>query len=613
MKHILFTILSAFILVSCSDSFLDKSPLDELSEEDVYSNASLMEAYVNSFYTVLPDPFTEGNISSITDESFFRYGGTSTNYIARGLMTPDNIMYISEGGYAHNTRTTYLNIWNRAYSYIRNMNEFLTKLNSSTVVTDAQKKQYRGETLFCRAWAYTNLIERWGGVPYITKVFDMNESFGVARNNFDDCVDSILVDLKEAEGLLDPKPTVLGRPGKDACLALESRLTLIAASPLFNDPSDPTGSIFKGTYSKDKWTRALNAAKAICDRADNEGAYSLGTYDDFWTNTASKEVIWGKFFSPTSGNKAQLFYTPTYFSGWTSCEPTEALVLDYEMAATGKKIFEDGSGYDPAHPWAGRDPRFYKTIIYPDCVFRDSVINNHYYVNENGSKKLKVGKFWYSDANDTGYGLRKWHIESASVSESENTTLMFPWFRLAEMYLNYAECLYETGDEAGCRKYLNKVRSRTGVAMPDIPETDTGASLFDRIVNERRVELAFEPFRYFDLRRWKLADFYENVLMSGTGVLEFPDGTLEYRVPQVYGTGNTNSYKAGPWQYKSSKSHNYLVTYTYRGKSYQIDYGKCHDMMGTQKAFHADRNYLLPIPTNEITKSEGSIVQNPNY
>jgi hypothetical protein len=604
MKHIWLYILATALLCSCSEDFLNKKPLDKLSEEDVYSNASLLEAYVNSFYTVVPDPFTEGNIACITDEASFRYGGSSTNYITRGQITPDKIVYAYEGGYAHNNRTTFLNIWNRAYSGIRNMNEVLSKIDGLSFLTEEKRNQLKGETLFFRAWAYGSLIQRFGGVPLITKIYDVQDEFSATRNTFDECVDFVLKDLHDAASLLPDKSSELGRVGRDVCLAFESRITLIAASKLYNDQDDPAGTVFKGAYSKEKWTRALNAAKAIVDRADKEGAYSLSTYDDYWTNVNSTEVIWGKFFSTTAGNKAQLLYAPLYFNGWTSCEPTEALIIDYEMAATGKKFFEEGSGYDPAKPWAGRDPRFYKTIIYPDCLFRDSVYNNHVYYDNNGIR-LKRGKFWRNESDDTGYNLRKWHIESAPVSESENSTIMFPWFRLAEIYLNYAEAAYETGDEATCRKYINKVRNRADVQMP--PVTDSGEALFDRLVNERRIELAFEPFRYFDLRRWKLADFYEKIPMMGIVVAEFPDGSLQYRIAQVKGSA-TKADIGKAWVYSEGVS----FTYKYRGKTYVIDYGYCHSMTSPQKDF-TNKMYLLPIPQNEITKSEGSIIQNPDY
>ena len=152
MKKILHILAAAAMFFSCSDDFLDKKPLDKLSEEDVFNNDALAEAYVNSFYVAIPDPFTEGNIGCCSDEGFFRYGGTSTNYIARGQMTPDNVMYMSEGGAAHNTRMTFLNIWNRAYGQIRNMNDFLSRMETNTTLSEAIRKRLTGEVYFLRAW-----------------------------------------------------------------------------------------------------------------------------------------------------------------------------------------------------------------------------------------------------------------------------------------------------------------------------------------------------------------------------------------------------------------------------------------------------------------------------
>lgn len=601
---LLCSVAVAFLFSACSDEFLDKKPLTTLSEDDVFSNAALLEDYVNSFYTVVPDPFTEGNIAAITDEAFFRYGGSSTNFVERGQMTPDKVMYDYEGGYSHNSRTTFLNIWNRAYTGIRNMNHVLSRIDDCTFLSDEKKRQLKGETYFFRAWAYGNLVERFGGVPLITKLYQVQDTFGVKRSTIDECTEFILNDLHAAESLLVDKSIELGRVSKDVRLAYESRYTLMVARKFFNDPDNPSDNFVHGKYDKAKWTRALNAAKAIVERADKDGAYSLSTYDDYWKNVNCPEVIWGKFFSTTAGDKAQLYYSPTYFNGWTSCEPCEALMLDYEMAATGLKPFEEGSGYDPHKPWMGRDPRFYKTILYSDCIFRDSVFDNHYYIDQNG-KRIARGLFWRNESDDTGYGLRKWHIETADISETENTTIMFPWIRLAEMYLNYAEAAYECGDEATCRKYLNKVRSRSDVQMP--PVTDTGTSLFDRIVNERRVELAFEPFRYFDLRQWKLAPFYENIPAMGCVVVEYPDHSLQYRIAQVKGS-ETKENIGTNWVYQPG----YTYDYSYRGKTYTIDYGYCHSMQGTQKKF-TNKQYLYPIPQNEITKSEGSLEQNPDY
>ena len=145
MKKLYILLAAALALVSCNDGFLDKKPLDKLSEDAVFNSDALAEAYVNALYTVLPDPYQEGNIGCITDEGYFRYGGTSTRYIASGYMDPDNVMYIKEGGQAHNTRTTILNIWNRTYEWIYRMNYFLQYVDEKgSAMTEAAKGLHRG-------------------------------------------------------------------------------------------------------------------------------------------------------------------------------------------------------------------------------------------------------------------------------------------------------------------------------------------------------------------------------------------------------------------------------------------------------------------------------------
>ena len=110
---VLFLTVAAVLMCACDDKFLDKTPLDKLTEDAVFNSVGLAENHVNSMYSVLPDFLQEGNIGAISDEGYFRYGGTSTRYIAAGTMDPDNIVYMQEGGAAHNNRTTVLNIWNR--------------------------------------------------------------------------------------------------------------------------------------------------------------------------------------------------------------------------------------------------------------------------------------------------------------------------------------------------------------------------------------------------------------------------------------------------------------------------------------------------------------------
>ncbi len=656
MKKRYLTILSvmaAVTMVSCQDDFLDKQPLDKLSEEAVFNSAALCESYVNALYNVLPDPFQEGNIGTISDEGFFRYGGSSTRYIADGSMTPSNVMYEEEGGQAHNTRTTTLNIWNRAYEWIYRMNYLLNYINENgTEMDDESRDRLVGEVYFLRAWAYYNLIQRYAGVPIITKTYGLDDEYNAKRDNFDDCVDFILKDLESAEKLLPEKENcVLGRINKDIVLALRCRVTMLAASPLFNDPENPTGSIFRGQYDfNGKWERAYKAAKAIVERADVDGAYSLDdTYDGFWKDVNSPELIWAKYFisnadpDVNSTKKAQLYYSVVYFNGWTSFNPTQAMMLDYEMT-NGKKIFEPDSGYDPDHPFENRDPRFYYSCAAPFSKYCNTD-NEGYHENElllyllyenTTIDDFAAGKtepawtsrgthLWHA-TNTMGLELNKWYIPEKPITESEVGNVLYPWFRLGEMYLNLAECAYMLGYEDECRTYINKVRQRADVMMPEV--TETGEALWDRVVNERRIELAFEFIRYFDLRRWKTAEFYENIPFAGMRTMILKNGAQAdtvYRVVRPYDESRnntcyywTNSKERQDYITANGKDIECVITYKWLGKEYKVDYGDCClTVSPTQKYFPKNGdvypNYLMPIPANEMAKANGTLVQNPGY
>ena len=647
MKKILSILAFAAVMVSCADDFLDKVPLDKLSEDAVFNSPQLAESYVNALYPVLPDPFQEGNISNITDESFFRYGGSSTRYMYDGRLSPSTILYISEGGQAHDSRTTTLNIWNRAYEFIYKMNYFLRAAESEDSRLEKETAdRLKGEVYFLRAWAYYNLIQRYAGVPIIKTPHSIGggEDFKVERSNFDDCVDFILGDLDKADHLLPSKAaTKRGRVNKDVSLALRARVTLLAASKLFNDPDSPTPSIWKGDHSKneEKWTRAYNACKAVVDRADVDGAYALDDkYSDFWKDLDSPEIIWAKYFVTTEDiDKAQLYYTIEYYNGWTSMQPTQAMMIDYEMN-NGKKFFEEGSGFDPKKPFANRDPRFYYSVAHPfstygvieDGSYNEYELQMYLLFKDKSADDFEMPNKMpdYTDktkdlahaVTHTGLELRKWYDPSKPITDKQTITPFYPWFRLAEFYLNFAEAAYMCGNEEECRTYINKVRARSDVNMPAV--TEGGEALWDRLVNERRIEMAYEFTRYFDVRRWMIADKYENVPIAGMKTMVLEKGTKKdtvYRMARLSKDVNTNTcyYWAN-----SSERETYIAgnsgrdittkwTYRWLGKDYEIDYGECPLTFSPTQKYFVPANYLMPIPETEIKKAQNTIVQNPGY
>jgi hypothetical protein len=579
MKKVL--LFAAILMTACNDDFLEKEPLDKLSEEAVFSNAALMKQYVTGLYNAIPHPFNEGTLAACTDEAFFHFGGTSCNRISRGELDPDNVIDANHGGTLHQTRIGFLVIWFRVFPYIRDMNVFLERVDAAEVSEDV-KKQLKGETLFLRAWTYNNMMIRYGGIPIIRRAFQLGEAYDATRDSYDDCVQFVVNDIDAAIALLPDKATERGRASADACRALKARALLYAASPLFNDPTDPTGSVFKGSYDIEQWRLARDAAKGFLDSA---GGYSLGaTYDDYWKNTASTEVIWARFFDATTPAiwqyNAQLYYAPAGdgIGGWGSCKPVENLVADYEMAATGKKPFEDASGYDPDKPWEGRDPRFYKSILYPEMEYMGKTIK--ICSPAEGNTVITSNDKWYEASTSTGYWLRKWMIDDGVVSESVNATLMYPWFRLAEIYLIYAEAALEyNGDVGTCTEYINKVRDRADVMMPHVNPISVDDARA-KLIQERRIELAFEDHRYFDLRRWKIATIYENKMIYGISAKRYDNDSIAWSLPQ-------------------------------KGTNGEPDFSACKSMLAYRDFFL--KHYLLPIPRTEVTKSSGMIVQNPYY
>ena len=248
MKKIIYLAVSALLSFSSCSDFLDKKPLDSLTEDAVFNDDALLTAYVTACYNAYPNGFDEAMSSSATDESYTRHGDGSSNIVARGEMNPDNVENFDSGRFSN------FNYWNTAYEYLRNINSFFAKYEEAQVTEELKSRLY-GEMKFIRAFVYSNLIWRFGGVPIITKAYTLEDTdYSITRNTYEECVDFILKDLDEAIEHLPAKMEGenKGRASADACKALKSRLLLYAASPLVNTSNDLK-----------KWELARDAAKAV--------------------------------------------------------------------------------------------------------------------------------------------------------------------------------------------------------------------------------------------------------------------------------------------------------------------------------------------------------------
>jgi hypothetical protein len=544
MKKILLIISVTLSLYSCDD-VLDLKPLDKLSETDVWNDPALIRTYVDGCYGSIPHNFREDMLNSACDESYciHNYGGFQV--VQRGELTSDNIS--SLGGS--------LNLWNNGYGNIRKINVFFSQIEFAAG-DETFKNVVKGEMTFIRAYIYANLIWRYGGVPIITKVFGLNdEDFSISRNSYDECVDFIVAELDNAAGFLPARQPddQKGRASADACRALKARVLLYAASALNNSAHDNA-----------KWQKAADASEVLL----NVGYELQDDYQSVFTED-NGEIIFARYFTQSNSTNFHVWMGRNGSSGWTAHNPTQNLVNAYEMAATGEQpyientdgtlILNPASGYDPEHPYEGRDPRFEASILHDGSMWAGRETET-YHGGLDSPESATGG--W--DASKTSYAFKKFMIESIPPSGgSLRQTNPWIFFRYGEILLNYAEAKFELGDEATAREYLNKVRARKSVNMP--PVTDSGDQLRKRIQNERRVEFSFEDHRFFDVRRWKIAMETENKPLLAMNIQKLSDGA----------------------------------------KTYTIE-------LWLNRSF-LEQHYLIPIPRSEIDMSLGSLIQNPEY
>lgn len=535
--YIQLCLIFALSLTSCND-FLDRKPLDKMTEDDVFNDDALLAAYVNACYNAYPTGFEEAMMSSTTDETYTRHGKESSIIVSKGEMTPDNITSFDAGRFSN------FNYWEKAYEYLRNINIFFEKIDGANVSKDL-KSRLTGEMEFIRAFIYSNLIWRFGGVPIVTHSFALGDNnYSLPRSSYDECVDYIISDLNDAIKRLPAKMEGenSGRASADACKALKARVLLYAASPLNNPNND-----------KSKWEKARDASLDVI----NLPGYELAKdYRSLFLED-NKEIIFKREYTKANGHRMNLFNSPNGYDGWGGNCPLQNIVDDYEMKLTGKKPVEEGSGYDPKYPYQGRDPRFYASILYNGAMYRGRPVE----VFIPKGKDSSQGDIGSWNTSLTGYYLYKFMDENQSLSETNTQPWIF--FRLAEFYLNYAEAEFYLGNEEECRDAINKVRNRESVKMPAV--TESGDQLLEKLRNERRIELAFENHRYFDLRRWRIAEAYENIDAKGIEVVKKDDGTFSYNPITVL-----------------------------------------------ERKF-LPQHYLLPIPRSEIIKSNNSLIQNPYY
>lgn len=575
IKLIVPMIMILFI-TGCNDDFLDLKPLDAVSEASVWEDLNLIDLYVNDRYNELPHGFPQWTgglrFTGITDESYHMHEARFLNKYTQGGLTSGSLnMYYFNG------------FWLDAYTAIRNNNIFLENISSFAGGEEDRIKQLTAEIRFLRAYFYTELISRYGGVPLIKNTFELNSSFDVPRASFEENVEFIVNELDLAIADLSNREEAVelefGRITKGAAIGLKIRALLFDASPLFNETNDQS-----------KWQTVSDA----CEELFNLSQYSLSAdYQGLFLNPMDPEIIFFKqfigqfgfdlvdalsdhYFHYRGGHSIDEWRFPNGDGGWISENPRQEFVNQYQMTNSGETPVLGYTGdpdnltpivnpaafdYNPDFPYANRDPRLGYSVLHDDATFKGRALE--FWDGGKDSRNTDVDFWW--NGSVLGYGIRKSLDEGWSLNSGTGSNQPWIYMRLAEFYLTYAEAQYHLDNVSVAVEYVNRVRSRNGVNMPLI---NTSGDVLAKIKHERKIELAFEGNRWYDARRWMDAELCFAQDIVGVEVVREPtDGSKSYRY--FYFEGETGK--------RSFPRH----------------------------------HYLWPIPIEEILKS--NLEQNPGY
>ena len=586
MKTKILTIGLLVLLTGCMKDVLDRKPLNIISDEDVWKSKELVEIYMASLYDAIPIGFATASAgfgSYLTDEATYHEDATVVNNYGAT-------------GYAKNVDI---------YSWIRRVNYFLEHIGTSTLEED-DIAELTAEAKFIRAYYYFDLARKYGGMPIIDKVqiYDNNlEELQLPRNKEEEVwnfiltdLDSAVMDLPEAR---DAKQE--NRATKYVALALKSRAMLYAGSiarygsvqlnGILGVPSDRADFYFE---------QALEASRAVMDSKQ----YSLYTksydpatksgdpvlnYQSIFTDENNEEIIFQKAYSyPDKAHSYDNFNIPEGFTtnNGSAIDPTLEMVESYEYIDGRAGTLDLSREYaSPTDIFQGKDPRFEASVLHggsatgwgrPVEIYRGIHADGKLYQSlqpfPSDPARRQVGldgPFPTGNFSKTGFYIKKYMNMGERVVEPGYSDQNFIDIRYAEILLNYAEAALELNEQkAAALQAINEIRARAGIKT-----LDASALTLEKVRHERKVELAFEGKRFWDIRRWRI-------------------GTDLFR----------GSYMHGLWPYLTYKNGTYTYTYE-KQQGYPID-------VGLPRTF-SQRDYYSTLA--DYIASNPNIVNNPGW
>lgn len=523
-RSIIIVVLLSVFSSSCKKDFLDRQPLTEYSESTLWTGVTDAMAASNAVYSGFENGQWVIYMDNASDNAHCPYPWEGwQQYGNMQLLSPNN------GGSRYN------------FTSIVQSNWFLENIDKTPMDQDLLTR-LKGEVRFLRSYNYFVRSQLYGDFPLFTKMLTVEEANTIPRSPKAEVVQFM---VNELEAVAPTLPTTYsgndrGRVTRGAALALKARIEL------FNE----------------KWAESAASSKQVMDL----GVYSLfPNYLDLFrlTNEYNSEIILDRAYLESDPNLTLglqiLAPEDTPGGGWASVNPTQALVDAYEMA-NGKTITEPGSGYNVDKPFVNRDPRLLQTLIVPGAPYAGIIYNP---MNPNSLD-------YWPTYNYTGYIGRKYIHYKSDYADLYRAGLNVPLIRYSEVLLTYAEAKIELNQiDNSVYDAIDQVRLRAGMPRVDQAVYASQTKMRELIRRERRIELALEGLRWYDIQRWKIGD----EVMNG----------------QVYGLRLSNIDASGN------------VTYT------STEHAKIEERL-----FNPAKNYLWPIPQGQLDLSD-AIVQNPGY
>ena len=570
-----------FMASACNDGY-EKEPVEHFTLDYLFSradSAGIQARYFlnNIYYEHLPSGYNRINGDFLD--------AASDDAISINNNEPE-IYKLFMGRYSAVSRLTDME-WGGYYQGIRKANILINNIDvvpfnltyiNALGETKPLNYTMKAEARFLRAHFYFELVKSYGGVPLIgDNVYVLGDDVQLPRNTFAQCIDYIVRELDEIKDDLRSLPMAdatefAHAPTKEACLAMKARVLLYAASPLFNEKPLEAGNELIGypSYDSGRWNLAAQAAKDLIDQYGPKGKGTLNLAQDYrnifvdFYGGNNPELI---FFRPVGKNKSiETANGPLGFSGNSlgngNTNPTQNLVESFLM--------KDGTKYVSTSvddPFKNRDPRLDFTILHHGSRWLNTTLDTQVGGTHNPSG---------AQYSRTCYYMAKFMKDYQTSSNYEDNIHLWVMYRYGEVLLNYAEALNEVALAGGTidnKEVLNsliQLRKRAGIepgnenyyGLP-APQNYDAAEMREIIRNERRIEMAFEEQRYWDIRRWRIAEDIFKEPLKGLNI-------------QV--VGNKTIYNE----------------------------------VNVLSAEFDTKRYFYPIPYSEVIKN-GNMIQNPNW